>query len=162
MTGSENVRILVVSDSHGDLLALKNAVKSQSTAEVIVHLGDGADEAEEIRLDFPDKMMISVRGNCDFCCEKQGVEIFSVAGKKIFATHGHLYGVKGGIYRAVCAAREAGADILLFGHTHQPLEVYDEGLYILNPGSLRNYIPTYGYVDITDKGIITNIVELRR
>ncbi len=155
------MRILVVSDSHGDALALESAIKSQSKAEIIVHCGDGADEANYLKTHFPDKMVVSVRGNCDFCTYAPNIESFTVEGKKIFVTHGHLYGVKGGLYRAACAAREMGADVLLYGHTHIPLTLYDEGLYIMNPGSLRSYEPTYGVLDITDKGILTNIVKLR-
>ncbi|MDO5123514.1 MAG: metallophosphoesterase [Eubacteriales bacterium] len=155
------MRILVMSDSHGDCYAAKSAVLSQSSAEIVVHCGDGADEAEEIRRAFPEKHVVSVRGNCDFCSSAPNCEVFTVEGKKIFVTHGHLYGVKGGLYTAVCAAREQGADILLFGHTHQPLATYDDGLYIMNPGSLRSYESTYGIIDITDKGVLTNIVKLK-
>lgn len=61
-------------------------------------------------------------------------EIFKVCGKTIFVTHGHLYDAKSGLYRITSAAREAGADILLFGHTHMPLTLYEDGLYIMNPG----------------------------
>lgn len=156
------MRILVVSDSHGDSYALESVVNKHSSAEIIVHCGDGADEAREIKLRHPDKMVVSVRGNSDFCTDAPTTEIFSAEGKKIFVTHGHLYGVKGGLYTATCAAREAGADILLFGHTHNPLAVYDDGLYILNPGSLRYYEPTYGLVEITEKGVLTNIVSYDR
>ena len=40
---------------------------------------------------------------------------------------------------------------------------YDDGLYILNPGSCHGYGATYAYIDITSKGdIVTNIVRLDR
>lgn len=52
--------------------------------------------------------------------------------------------------------RERQADLLLFGHTHQPLTDYEDGLYLMNPGSL-GYGGTYGYVDITPAGIVTNL-----
>ena len=42
------MRILVVSDSHGDYNSLKKAIASQPTAEVIVHCGDGAKEVEAL------------------------------------------------------------------------------------------------------------------
>ena len=58
-------------------------------------------------------------------------------------------------------ARERQADILLFGHTHQPLTDYDDGLYILNPGSLRGR-GTYGLLDVTPTGVLLNVVENRR
>ena len=35
------MRILVLSDSHGDFFSMKKAIESQPTAEVVVFLGDG-------------------------------------------------------------------------------------------------------------------------
>ena len=38
---------------------------------------------------------------------------------------------------------------------------YQDGLYILNPGSCHGYRASYGYIDITDKGdIVTRAVRL--
>ncbi len=156
------MRILVVSDTHGDAYSLESVVRKHSSAEIIVHCGDGADEAAELKINHPEKLVVSVRGNCDFCTDAPNFEAFSVEGKKIFVTHGHLYGVKGGLYTLSCAAREQGADIVLFGHTHNSLSIYDDGLYLLNPGSLRSYEPTYGLVEVTEKGILTNIVNYDR
>jgi predicted phosphodiesterase len=62
----------------------------------------------------------------------------------------------------VCAAREQNADVVVFGHTHNALTEYDEGLYIMNPGHCSGYDATYGYIDITEKGeILTNIVPIK-
>lgn len=36
---------------------------------------------------------------------------------------------------------------------------YDDGLYVMNPGSLRGAYATYGILDITEAGIVTNIVK---
>ena len=85
---------------------------------------------------------------------------FTAQGVKIFYTHGHYYGVKSGLYTFACAARERGAQVALYGHTHNALEDYDDGLYLLNPGSLNSWEATYGTVDITPQGIVTNIVKL--
>ena len=46
------MRILVVSDSHGDYRSLKKAIAAQPTAEVIVHCGDGANYGYILELDF--------------------------------------------------------------------------------------------------------------
>ena len=107
-------------------------------------------------------MIVAVRGNCDWNSFFPSKEIFKVCGKTIFVTHGHLYDAKSGLYRITSAAREAGADILLFGHTHMPLTLYEDGLYIMNPGSCNGYYASYGIIDITDKGeIVTNTVALK-
>ena len=50
------------------------------------------------------------------------------------------------------AAREAHADICLFGHTHQQMTDYRDGLYLMNPGAVAE--GCYGMVDITPGGIM--------
>lgn len=153
------MKILVFSDTHGDFRLINNAVMRHKNAEVIIHCGDGEEQANTIKKSYPDKMVISVKGNCDWCSNLNATEKISLNGKKIFITHGHLYNVKSGLYNICCAAREENADIVLFGHTHNPVAEYDNGLYILNPGSCHGYNATYGCIDVSEAGIITNIMK---
>lgn len=156
------MRILVVSDTHGDLNTLIKVVNSQPSAEIIVHCGDGDSQAQYLKENYKDKMIVAVRGNCDWCSQLMSKEIFRVHGKTIFVTHGHLYNAKYGLYNLTCAAREEGADILLFGHTHIPLSTYENGIYMLNPGSCNGYNATYGFIDIDEKGnVVTNTVNVK-
>lgn len=157
------MRLLVVSDSHGDEGALLRALEAQPTARVVIHLGDGAREMAAVAEGCPERTVYGVRGNCDWTSDAAGLVYArdeTVGGKRIFFTHGHLYGVKSDLLRVTCAARERGADILLYGHTHVPFTVYDDGLYILNPGSLAG--GAYGIVDITAAGIVPSLLRLRR
>ena len=158
------MRILVVSDTHGNLMNLRKAVLAQPTAEIIVHLGDGEEEVWSVKKSFPEKTFYQVKGNCDWASAlpvESTILLDTPLGRvKIFYTHGHLYGVKSGLYQLVCSAREQKATVVLFGHTHQPLCDYEDGLYLLNPGSLTGYKPTYGTLDITPQGIVTNTIEL--
>lgn len=155
------MRILVVSDTHGDLHSFIKAVDSQRSADVIIHCGDSKDELNEIKLRYKDKAVYAVRGNCDFSSTLPNVETITLCGKKLFITHGHLYNAKMTLYNLQCAGRESGADIVLFGHTHRAYCDYSDGMYMLNPGSLHGYDATYAYIDITDSGIMTNIVKLK-
>ena len=155
------MRILVVSDTHGDLRTLMKAVNAQPSAEIIVHCGDGDEQVQYLKDTIKDKMIVGVRGNCDWCSSLPSKEILSVCGKRIFITHGHLYNAKVGMYNIMCSAREEKADILLFGHTHNAMTYYEDGLYVMNPGSCSGYMASYGYIDITDKGeIVTNTVAI--
>lgn len=153
------MRILVVSDSHHDPDNFVKAIRSNSSAEVIIHCGDSLFDIEGVAPQFPDKKFITVRGNCDYVSKAPYTETITLEGKKIFITHGHLYDVKSGLSSLISAAREENADIVLFGHTHRVTQLYDDGLYILNPGSLKGLLGSYAVVDITPKGILTNIVE---
>lgn len=155
------MRILVVSDTHGDGYALQNALWQQPEAKIVFHLGDGAREMEAVAADNPDRTFYGVRGNCDSeRCELLGNREETVGGRRIFFTHGHLWSVKFGLTRVAYAARERQADILLFGHTHQPLSLYDDGLYLVNPGSL-GYDKRYATVDIVPGGILPILHTLR-
>lgn len=155
------MRILVVSDTHGDMHSLKRAIAAQPTAEVIIHCGDGARQYQELKDTIRDKMVVGVRGNCDWGSTLPGTETLRINGKTIFVTHGHLYNAKFTFTQLVYAAQEQKADILLFGHTHQAMTDYVDGLYMMNPGSCCGYGASYGFIDITDKGdIVTNIVKL--
>lgn len=156
------MKILVVSDTHGDFNSLLRAVKAQPDAEVIVHCGDGDEQVQLLKDTYKDKMIVGVRGNCDWNSFLPSTETLSILGKKIFITHGHLYDAKIGLYKIMCAAREAEADILLYGHTHIAMTSYEDGLHLMNPGSCHGYMASYGILEITEKGdILTNIVKVK-
>lgn len=154
------MRILVVSDTHRDSASLHEAIERQKKAEVIIHLGDGEEEMNDMKYVFPKKSILQVRGNCDWCSMLPVVGEITLEGKKIFYTHGYTYEVKYGLYTIYQAARDRHADILLFGHTHQAMTDYCDGLYVMNPGSLCGSTGTYGIIDITPAGIVTNIIKL--
>lgn len=155
------MKVLVVSDTHGDFKAMQSAVLQQNKAEVIFHLGDGEEQAEDIRLAYPDKMMINVRGNCDWGSMLPSLEIRTIEGKRIMATHGHYYGVKLSYSTIIEKAKEEKADILLFGHTHIPMTDYHAGIHIMNPGSLNGIYGTYGVIDIENDEVKTTIFKVR-
>lgn len=154
------MRILVVSDTHRDPYALEQAVLRQPNAEVVIHLGDGADDVDLIRAKFPEKTFLQVRGNCDWGTDLPLEREITLEGKKLLFTHGHIYNVKYGLYNLCCVARDKKADIVLFGHTHQALTEYEDGLYMMNPGSLHGGFGTYGIIDLTPAGIVTNILRI--
>ena len=154
------MRILVLSDVHGHTGALRQALDDQPTARTVIFLGDGLRDVENTAADYPDRTFYCVPGNCDFGADAPKVRLEILGGRRFFFTHGHLHGVKYGMYTFELAAREQKADIALFGHTHEPYQEYADGVYYLNPGSL-GYGGTYGYVDVVSGGIVTNIVPLR-
>jgi uncharacterized protein len=160
---SDRVRIVVFSDTHGNTSRLEQAIFQQPRADYFIHLGDGQWDIDEMRSTFPGRKILNVCGNCDFAAAAPVDEELFVCGKRIFYTHGHRYYVKGGTATLIGEARSRKADIVLFGHTHEALNEYEDGLYIMNPGSLgmpENGVPTYGVIDITQAGIVLNIVEV--
>lgn len=154
------LRILVISDVHGDRANLNKVLLTQSKAEVVIFLGDGADDVEQAKINFPEKMFIMVRGNCDWGCKLPIEEVRTIEGKKIKATHGHMYNVKSTYSDIIYSAFGDNCNIVLFGHTHTAFTDYNDGLYIMNPGSLHGYGGTYGIIDITPNGVVTNILKI--
>lgn len=145
------MRILVMSDSHGRAENVTAAIEQERSAEYIIHLGDGERDMEPHLYAYPNKTIIQIAGNCDYCSFNPSSRlIVTEGGKRLFLTHGHPYYVKSGLTSLYFAARENGADIALFGHTHSPhLEIYN-GITFLNPGSLAD--GNYATIDITSKG----------
>ena len=155
------MRILVVSDTHGDFHSMKRALDLQPNADVIIHCGDGAEQFKYLKETLQDKTVIGVRGNCDWSSTLPPAECVELAGKTVFITHGHLYNVKFGLTELEYAAHEQKADIALFGHTHMPMTDFEDGVHYMNPGSCSGYFASFGIIDITDKGdVVTNIVNL--
>lgn len=157
------MRILVFSDSHGSGRAMQKAIDDHPEAEHIIFLGDGEEEFDELPLFYAGRNFYAVRGNCDWHSKKPTQLLISLGGKKIFASHGHVQNVKYGYEGLIAAAKSQGADIALFGHTHRAVEFYDDGLYVMNPGSISRPASghsSYGIVDITPAGIMTSIAEL--
>ncbi len=153
------LRILVVSDAHGRVTPIEEAIE-RTNADVIMFLGDGLKEIEDLDLFYPDKTFHFVCGNCDFSSNEPATKFITICGKKIMMTHGHVYNVKYTLETLKSAARQNGVDIVLFGHTHNPLSVYEDGLYILNPGSIGMGEQTYGVIDFASNGVMTFFTKL--
>ena len=156
-----HMKIIVLSDVHGDRDRARRVLMSQSKAEVVIFCGDGAGDMEQLRSEFPNKAFFMVRGNCDWGSSLPLQEVVTLEGVKIFFTHGHTYQAKLTEYDMKSAADSCGATILLYGHTHNAVNYYEDGLYVMNPGSCSGYGASYGIVEILPSGILTNIVHIK-
>lgn len=150
------MRILVFSDSHGNLDNVEKVIKRSGNIDMIIHLGDiiGQDEKLRAMCECPVKI---VKGNCDFYSENPVSDVVTLGENKIFITHGHNYGVGWSLDRLFYAAQENGCNIAMYGHTHVPGTVIQEGVIIVNPGSVSrprqlNHKPTYILMNIDKTG----------
>ena len=153
------MRILVLSDSHGMPSRILDAVEAHPEAEALIFLGDGERDLDTVESYYhilPN--VIKVAGNCDFSSSLPLLRVVTLGGKKIYCTHGHAEHVKYGTDELLLRARQEGADIVLYGHTHTGVTCYDDGLYIMNPGSIRD--GHYGMIDIVPGGIMLNEAKL--
>ncbi len=141
------MKILIFSDSHGNLPPMETAVLEEKP-DHIIHLGDMERDADDLRRFFPKIPVASIAGNCDYftACERN--RVFTLGGKKFFITHGHFYGVKLGVDKLINTALVAGADVALFGHTHLPYYSEVQGMLVINPGTVGMGYRTYGVLTI--------------
>ncbi len=121
---TEPVNIGVISDTHG--LLRPQAVAALAGSDLILHAGDIGDPSvlDELRRIAP---LVAVRGNVDVGEWAQSVpetQDREIGGIRIHLLHniGHL-------------APAVAADVVVFGHSHQPMNERRNGRLYFNPGS---------------------------
>ena len=153
-------KYLICSDIHERDERFANAVKRESPLDAVIVAGDlelDSYEITEIVSRFSPKADVyMVCGNCDAYIGSASMLPSRLAfdihgGHKVFLTHGHMYR-NADLTTMSYAAQEAGCDIVIFGHTHSPLDLSEYGLRFLNGGAIRNN--TYKVMTVSDDGKI--------
>ena len=111
-------KVIAFSDIHGHTRNLMKLVPILEKADAVLFLGDGL-ESLEILPETIHKKLFAVKGNCDPFSSFPNEVLVEIAGKKFFIAHGHKFGVKNNIKLLANTAKEAGADIALYGHAHK-------------------------------------------
>ena len=151
------MKAIVLSDSHHDFNSIIHVIENESHIDLLIHAGDVQRDVDDIQAAWPNIPCAYVVGNNDFFVRDVPTQrIFTFAGKKIFLTHGHLFGVKSSLSRLEKAAVECHADICIFGHTHLKHLEKKDGLWILNPGSSCR---SYAVIEIKENNINIKIKE---
>ncbi len=159
------MKCIIFSDSHGRTEGMARVMRMNPDADAVFFLGDGMRDIEGIKESFPSHTYFAVRGNCDFTSMMGGTPIAKtdeviLEGKKIVFTHGDMYSVKYTTDRLLYLAEERMADVVLFGHTHEPYSHYENGdhpFYLFNPGSIgepRFDEPSFGVLTIRNGQIL--------
>ena len=157
--------LLILSDSHGRADCMAEAIH-RVKPDGILFAGDGLRDLSHCDISCP---LWAVRGNCDWSHTPlivgessllpEDEELITIEGIRILLTHGHRYGVKGGLGTAAAHALSRQADVLVFGHTHIPLEhrlipdvacdfSVNRPLILFNPGSIGDRTPSFGTLTI--------------
>ena len=158
--------ILVLSDSHGRRDNILTALERQiHRPDVVLFLGDGLRDIGYV--DFGNTPVHAVSGNCDGIFVPSGEpdeRTLYIGNLCICMMHGHKYMVKSGRTAAAAHAAKLGADILLFGHTHETVEDHlpagfplgsvtlQKPLTVFNPGTIGGISApaTFGTITIRD------------
>ncbi|MGM0472143.1 MAG: phosphodiesterase [Bacillota bacterium] len=163
------MKLGVISDTHGSLTAWQQAVSYFDEIDMILHAGDilyhgarnplpdGYDTSSLVeQLNQFEGDLLAVKGNVDATVDDwvlpYPLSEYSVVVDnqlKIVIYHGYQHDSTA---KRVKFAKRFGADILIFGHTHKPLIKEQEGVILLNPGSValpkqEPAVPTCALID---------------
>lgn len=150
------MKIILVSDSHGDEACLDYLRETYSDADAFVHCGD-------LQIPFARAAdFIAVRGNTDFDPDYPWGRVEEFAGNRVLIVHGHAYlnpFDRDDLTPLARAAKQYGCTAVFFGHTHVSTDQMVNGIHILNPGSIRRPkdfrfpYPTYMVLEADETGI---------
>ncbi|MCY9807332.1 metallophosphoesterase [Lentilactobacillus senioris] len=136
------MKLLVVSDSHGDRQIVADLLDHyQNQVDAVIHCGDSEMQSTDPLLD----QLIMVQGNMDLAN-------FSLIQKKIIdnqtilITHGHRFGVNGGLLKLELLAQQENANLVFFGHSHQLGAEENRGRIFVNPGSISQPRGKYAFI----------------
>lgn len=146
-------RIGILSDTHLDRVTetFKETVRREfQDVDLIVHAGDMTSRA--IHDYLSNWRLLAVRGNMDdydlsLSLPEQRIE--EVEGRKVAIVHG--WGSPVGLPELILQ-RFRDADLIIFGHTHEPLARWRGSTLLFNPGSYRGYPGRKGTIGIIELG----------
>ncbi|MCQ2792417.1 MAG: YfcE family phosphodiesterase [Bacilli bacterium] len=146
------MKILLVSDSHGDDESLRKIASKHNDCDCYVHLGDSQSNDESIR------PFIAVKGNCDFYSSKfpKFLELNSPYGK-IYCEHIPFY------QTSIPTLKRHNFKIYLCGHTHIKKNEMVDGVRVINPGAIaypRDSWASYAIVTITENSVKCQFYDL--
>ena len=118
------MKIVIVSDNHGDIKILEKIYLDNLDATYFFHLGDSSLPKEYLT------NYLSIKGNNDFIDLPKELNI-SYSFGKIHAEHGD----KINFFRFEEYVKSKDCDFFFFGHTHQKHSEKIGKTYVFNPGS---------------------------
>lgn len=151
------MKIVVISDTHARHVSqlAQNLLRAVAKADLVIHAGDivTMDVVRGLEALAP---LRGVCGNMDLpevrAALPQTLEI-ELEGRRIGIEHG-----SGGPAELEQRVRKSfpGADIVIFGHSHVTLNMWQDGVLLFNPGSARD---SYGILELTREGVNGRIVR---
>lgn len=150
------MKILIVSDTHRKNDSFLKVVEKVGPLDMVVHCGD-AEGSEYLISKAVECPVEIVQGNNDFFSALPREKEFQIAQYKVWLTHGHHYYISMGYEHIKQEAKEREIDIVMCGHTHRPVVIQEEGITIINPGSMsyprqENRKPSYVLMEIDKDG----------
>ncbi len=158
------MNIGVISDTHSRAIP-PTVLKAFKTVELIVHAGDFCAQ-EDLQKLSAIKEVKAVFGNMD-----EPALVKKLPPKIIFDWHGFKIGVfhgEGAANRIVDSVsaqfKKDKVDVIIFGHSHKPMNERIQNVLYFNPGSPNDTIVapycSYGMLEIISGKIVGKIIKL--
>ena len=155
------MKIGVLSDTHDNLAAIAAAVAhfERMGVEAILHAGDYCAPFALQRLLQTRVPVEGVFGNCDgeraglaklLPSLADGPRLLALGGKKICLIHNR---------QRLSHEQFEAADILVFGHTHEPKVERQEGRLVINPGECGGWLSGRCTVAVLDTDALAADIE---
>ena len=150
------MKIVIISDTHGDLLALRKVFLIEQPADLWLHAGDVGAAPGEI---WPFQ---AVKGNCDgMFPEFPFRKVYSTPYGKLRIEHYPLYG--GAATRSLW---DDGIRLFVHGHTHVRENDTMNGVKVFCPGSLcfpeDNGVGTYLVLSVSETAVDAKFKEINQ
>jgi len=161
------MKVVVLSDTHAEDLAdlPERILKDLEKADLIIHAGDYTSKnlLEQLR-ELGDLKGVHGNMDCDeIKRELPDKEIFEVRGFKIGITHPSEGGSPVGLKSRAESKLGEDLDLIIYGHSHKPVNKREGTTIYFNPGSATGAYParykTYGILRIEDE-IEVEIVKI--
>lgn len=150
------MKILIVSDTHGNHRNLDEVLEREGQIDMFLHLGDVENDEHYIEAVLNCPIHI-IAGNNDFFSYLPSEKQIEIGKYRVFMTHGHGYYVSMDTRRLKQEGRERNVDIVMYGHTHRPDLDIEDDIIAINPGSIsyprqEGRRATYMIMEIDDAG----------
>jgi putative phosphoesterase len=146
------MKILILSDTHGDTSVLQEIKHKHSDANIVIHCGDSELPP------FLTEDMVIVKGNCDYFDYSLRRDI-NIQNHKIHIEHGNLIRIPDQLF-----VENNDYDIVIFGHSHCAKAIWYGNKLFLNPGSLTrprdSNLGSYIILEIDNDKVNFNIFRL--
>lgn len=129
MRGMIPIRLLIISDNHGEQ-GISYDAYGRNAGDLNIHLGDSEFHYDDTEMSHFNRVKGNVDGDTRYPIEEYNDEA------KAFYTHGHYYDIKKGREMLAERAREYEAKYAFYGHSHIAKAENISGIYCINPGSI--------------------------
>lgn len=144
------MKILLVSDSHGNNSALDELAIKYPKMDLYLHAGDSQ------AMEWSIQPFESVLGNCDYYGNYPEHMLLPIPGGYLWMQHHPTIDIN--------KLKENNVRLFIYGHTHKRLLEKKEGILFVNPGSISftrdGHDLSYAIIEITEKDIKVTFKEL--